>query len=126
MGAATVATTAAVSQKQVELCSGRRSAKGATIKVFEVTGPSSYDAGGSTMDLSGFFPNRVFWAFPQNPSVNNGSNTYAQCACKKGTAKTDAIGGYASNDWKLQFSAGATESSSNMSAYVVTVVACGY
>lgn len=126
MGACSLSTVGA-STKVNELSVGKAvGGKGATIKSILVTLPASYDAGGSTLDLSPQFPNRVFWALPMTASAKNASTGYIQIGLVPGTAKTDAQGGFASTDWKLQCTAGATQSSGDLSAYVTHIVACGY
>lgn len=100
--------------------------KGAVWKVLALTLPTSYDAGGSTLDMSTYFPNRVFFAVPITASAKNATTGYIQIGLVPGTSKTDGQGGYASTDWKVQCTAGATQSSGDLSAYVTYVLACGY
>lgn len=108
-----------------ELSVGKGLGKGSYVKAIQVTLPTSYDAGGSTLDLSAQFPERVFWAIPMTASAKNATTGYIQIGLVPGTAKSDAIGGFASTDWKVQCTAGATQSSGDLSAYVTHIVACG-
>jgi hypothetical protein len=104
---------------------GGRAVKGASIKVFLITLPTSYDAGGSAMDLSTYFPKRVYWAVPMSPFFINATTGAACVGLVPGTAKTDRPKGYASSDWKVRAFATATELSGNLSAYTGYIVACG-
>lgn len=126
MGAVTVSTTIPTSQKMVQMCGGVAGAKGATIKVILLTLPASYDAGGSTIDFSTPFPNRVFWVLPMTATAKDATTGFTQIGIVPGTAKTDKIGGFSSTDWKLVSSVGAAEASGSLADHVTYVVACGY
>ena len=107
-------------------------ASGARVRTIKITPGTSHPAGGDTIDLStagglgtNGFKRRIYWATVINTSVNNGSNTYTQAGLVPGTAKTDKAGGYAPDSWKLQLSAGSTETTGDAHLYVVYAVVCG-
>jgi hypothetical protein len=122
---AIAAAIGATNMKHHAMTFGPHGNAGATIKVLTVTPPTTYTAGGDALDLSSFFRRRIYFAVPINPTVNNGSNTYAQVSYVPGTAKTDLAGGYLPTNGKIQFSAGATESSGDMSLYAFKLLVCG-
>lgn len=125
MGAVTVAAETAVSHKMNFEVAGGMGVKGASIKVFLITLPESYDAGGSALDLSDYFPKRVYWAAPISPFFINATTGAVCVGLVPGTALTDRSKGYTSSDWKVRAFATATESSGDLSAYTGYIVACG-
>ena len=98
--------------------------KGASIRVLKITPPTTYTSTGDALDLSAFFPDRIYWMMFMNPSVRSGTD-FAQVGYEPGTAKTDRFGGYSPADGKIVFSGGATESAGDMSTYLVYAVVCG-
>lgn len=129
MGAVTV-TAQTTSKSTGQLLTGGRLPKGAQWKTFTITLPLSYDqttVHGSALDLSAYFPDRIFFAAPMSPFAINASTGALYVGLVPGTAKTDGEGGFASNDWKVRAAATATESSNaaDLSAYTFTMVACG-
>ena len=125
MGAVTVAAETAVSHTMNHEVAGGMGYKGASIKVFLITLPASYDAGGSAMDLSSYFPKRVYWAAPISPFFINATTGAVCVGLVPGTALTARAKGYTSSDWKVRAFATATESSGDLSAYTGYIVACG-
>lgn len=100
---------------------------GASIKVIKVVpATDNYSAGGVTLDLSSFFPRRLYWCVPMNPTARDATTGYLQIGYEPGTAKTDSAGGWSAADGKYVMSAGATEASAaNESAHTLYFVACG-
>lgn len=125
MGAVSVTAPSAVTHTMNHEANGGVGVKGASIKVFLITLPTSYDAGGSALDLSTYFTKRVYWAAPISPFFINATTGAVCVGLVPGTAKTDKPKGFASNDWKVRAFATATESSGNLSAYTGYIVACG-
>ena len=123
MSANAVSTT--VSTKMVQLCSGQQNLPGASVKVILVTLTSSYDAGGSALDMSSLFPDRVFWAAPMTATAKDASTGFTTIGVVPGTAKTDVKGGFASTDWKITSAVGASQASGDLSDHVCYIVACG-
>ena len=125
MSACAVSTT--VSNKMVKMCSGQQNLPGASVKVILVTLTSSYDAGGSALDMSSIFPDRVFWAAPMTATAKDATTGFTTLGVVPGTAKTDVKGGFASTDWKITSALGATETTStnSLSDHVCYIVACG-
>ena len=124
MGAVTVGAVTG-SMKMSELLVGKGFGKGATIKTIALAPPASYDAGGSTIDFSAHFKNRVFWVIPITNTAKDATTGYTQIGIVPGAVKTDKAGGFANSGWKLQSSVGAAEASGDLSDHVVYVVACG-
>lgn len=104
---------------------GPKNNPGANIKVIKIVPPTSYTSTGDALDLSALFPNRIYWLMFMNPTVINAGSDYVQVGYEPGTAKTDYRGGYSPTDGKVVFTAGATESSGDLSAYTVYAVVCG-
>jgi hypothetical protein len=104
---------------------GPKQEKGATIKAIKITPPDSYTSTGDALDLSTLFPSRIYWVMFMNATVVNAGVDYVQVGYEPGTAKDDFKGGYSPADGKVVFSAGATESSGDLSAYPVYAVVCG-
>jgi hypothetical protein len=119
------AAISSVDHKLHYLMMGPKYLKGSTIKTLTITPATNAAAGGDTLDLSAHFPNRVYWVKAMNPTAKNATTGYVQVGFVPGTAKTDNPGGWASTDWKVQFSEGATSKTGNIAAYVVYAVACG-
>jgi hypothetical protein len=125
MGAVTVSTVSS-NVKVNELSVGKGvGSKGSTIKMVALTPPASYDAGGSTIDFSTLFPERVYFVIPITGTAKDATTGYTQIGIIPPTAKTDRQGGYPGAGWKLQSSVGAAEASGDLSDHVVYVVACG-
>jgi len=99
--------------------------KGAVVKVVKIVPPTTYTAAGDALDLSALFPSRIYWLMFMNPTVRNATTGFAQVGYYPGTAKTDRFGGYSPTDGKVVYSAGNTESSGDMAAYVTYAVVCG-
>ena len=128
MGAVSVGATTPTADKLGAINVGAMGLpKGATVKTFTITMPASYDAGGSALDLSAHFPDRVWFAAPMAPFAINATTGAIYIGLVPGTAKTDGKGGYASSDWKVRAAATATESAgaANLSAYTFTMFAIG-
>jgi hypothetical protein len=123
MTANAVSTT--VSSKIVQVCSGAQNLPGASVKVILVTLTSSYDAGGSTLDLSSIFPDRVFWAAPMTATAKDATTGFTTIGLVPGTAKTDVKGGFLSTNWKITSALGASEASGDLSDHVCYIVAYG-
>jgi hypothetical protein len=98
---------------------------GARFHVIKVTPTSAYTAGGDTFSLAAYCPNRVFFAVPLEGAVKNATTGYMVPGIVPGASKTDQIGGFANSGWKLQMSAGASEASGDVSAYVFHMLVCG-
>jgi hypothetical protein len=76
----------------------------------------------------GLFKDRIWWMMPMTYTAKNATTGYLQMGFVPGTAKTDIVaGGYATSGWKVQLSAGATETADNadISAYTFYAVVCG-
>jgi hypothetical protein len=127
MGAVSVGTTVPVDKTMGQLLSGGRLPKGAKVKTFTITLPASYDAGGSTLDLSAHFKDRIWFAAPMAPFAINASTGAVYVGLVPGTAKTDGQGGFSAADWKVRAAATATESTgaANLGAYTFTMFAVG-
>jgi hypothetical protein len=125
MGAVTVGTvTSDVTANELLVGKGVGS-KAAKFKVIALTPPASYDAGGSTVDFSGVFKERVYFALPMNPTARDATTGFTQISLVPPTAKTDKQGGYPGAGWLLQSSVGAAEASGSLSDHPVYVVVCG-
>jgi hypothetical protein len=111
----------------VQECGGSPTKEAGTEKVILITLTSSYDTAGSALDLSTPFPNRVFWALPMTAIAKDATTGFTQIGIVPGTVKTDGLGGFASDDWKITSSVSATEVSStgDLSDHVCYIVACG-
>ena len=130
MGGVTVALQSSVNHRLMAEQVGTVGTKGASVKVFKITLPASYNqttTHGSALDLSSHFKQRVYWALPISPFSINASNGAVCIGLVPGTAKTDRPGGFASSDWKVRAFATATESTNaaNLGAYTAYIVACG-
>ena len=123
MSACAVSTTVTV--PMVKMCSGQQNLPGASVKVILVTLSSSYDAAGSTLDLSSLFPDRVFWAAPMTATAKDATTGFTTIGIVPGTAKTDVKGGFLSTNWKITSAVGAAEASGDLSDHVCYIVACG-
>lgn len=129
MGAVSVGTTVTTDKTTGSLLSGGRLPKGAIWKTVEVTLPASYDDNGSALDLSGLFPDRVWFAAPMGAAWNE-TNGMIPVRLTPGTAKTDGLGGFASSDWKIVAGSLTTVAieaagAANLGAYKVTLIVCG-
>ena len=121
-----IAVTAAYSKHKMRYhLMGPKDNPGATIKVIKIVPPTSYTAGGDTLDLSTLFKRRIWWVMFMNATVRNATTGYLQVGYVPGTAKTDYRGGYSPTDGKITLSNAATEASGNVSAYPVYAVVCG-
>ena len=118
-------TNPAVNHKMHYMMMGPKENKGASIKVIKITPPTSYTSTGDALDLTALFPKRIYWLMFMNATVRNATTGYLQVGWVPGTAMTDKKGGYSPTDGKVVFSAGATESSGDLSAYPVYAVVCG-
>lgn len=130
MGGVTVALQASVNHTFASEQFGTVGSKGASIKVFPITLPLSYNqttTHGSALDLSSYFKQRIYWALPVTPFFINDSAGAVCIGLVPGTAKTDRPKGYAPSDWKIRAFATATESSNgaDLSLYTGYIVACG-
>ena len=130
MGGVTVALQSSVNHDLSAEQAGVMGAKGASIKVFKITLPASYNqttTHGSTLDLSTYFKQRVYWALPISPFSINASTGAVCIGLVPGTAKTDRPGGFLPSNWKVRAFATATESANaaNLGAYTAYIVVCG-
>lgn len=130
MGGVTVALQTAVNHQMGAEQYGLVGAPGASIKMFKITLPASYNqttTHGSAMDLSSHFKNRVYWALVVSPFFINATNGAVCVGLVPGTAKTDKPGGFSPSNWKVRAFATATESANaaNLGAYTGYIVACG-
>jgi hypothetical protein len=117
-------TAPATKHKLYYTMMGPKNNPGATIKVIKIVPPDSYTSTGDALDLTTLFPRRIYCVMFMNSNARSGTS-FAQVGYAPGTAKTDYRGGYSPADGKIVFSAGATESSGDMSAYVVYAVVSG-
>jgi len=113
------------SRTLVQECGGAPTKNAGYEKVILVTLTASYDAGGSALDLSTLFPNRVYWALPMTAIAMGAANAFTQVSLVPGTAKTDGLGGFASTDWKVTSSVSEVEASGSLADHVTYIVACG-
>jgi len=121
---AVTAALASTSQKMSALCAGPVNVAGASIKVIKIT-PGTYEAAGEALDLSAFFPDRVYWATVQSGTVKNATTGYIQVGLAPGSAKSDG-NGFAPTGWKVVASTGASEQIvGDISAYVFYIIVCG-
>ena len=109
----------------VQECGGAPKKDAGYIKVILVTLTTSYDVGGSALDLSTPFPNRVYWALPMTAIAKDATTGFTQIGIVPGTLKTDGLGGFASTDWTITSSVSAAEASGNLTDHVCYIVACG-
>lgn len=111
----------------VQECGGEPVKTAGTIKTILITLTTVYTAGGAVLDLSTPFPNRVYWALPITAIAEGTSHAYTQIGLVPGTLKTDALGGFASDDWKITSSVSEVEATTSGSLvdHVCWIVACG-